>query len=93
MQIIKMYAGTAKTYFKEKSDKGRARPFRSNLNLNFTEQVLDCNKQVEQMAMQQRERVQKRALLKQRSGGLLARELKDLGVTFDPIGNAILPTR
>jgi hypothetical protein len=43
------------------------------------------------MEMQRRERAEKRALLKQRSGGLLARELKDLGVTFDSIGNAIMP--
>jgi hypothetical protein len=68
-----------------------ARPFLPDSTLTFTEQILNWDKQDELIEMQRRERAQKRALLKQRGGGLLARELKGLGVPFYSVGNAILP--
>jgi hypothetical protein len=45
------------------------------------------------MEMLRRERAKKKALLKQRSGGLLARELKALGVTFDCSGSPVMPMK
>jgi hypothetical protein len=76
---VKLYAGTAKSYFQNKWEK-IARPFRPDSSLTFTQQVMDWVKQVEQMSEQRRERAQKRAQLKQSGVGLLARELKSLGI-------------
>jgi hypothetical protein len=64
----------------------------TDFSLTFAQQVNNWVKLDEDISRERQERAQKRNAVKQTGGGrLLARELKSLGITFDAMGNAILP--